>query len=357
VTAPIEPSLLLPFISVILPVRNEERFIAATLRRLAAQDYPRSRFEIIVIDGLSSDSTRDCVTAVAQSEPLLQLRLLSNLKKLSSAARNLGVAEARGDYVLIVDGHVDIPTATLLTDAAVIIREQGATILGRPQRLSASGLSRQQQIIAATRACRIGHAQDSHIYSLDEGWVPPGSIAVMYERSLFVRFGGFDESFDAAEDLEFNTRLERAGLRCYTSPKLEVLYFPRHSLKGLFAQMRRYGVGRTKLWRKNGSFPSVTAAAPALMVAAGALLALGALQSVMAVWALGLCALTYTALVAAVRRGDAQLKAYPLWRVLPTMLSIHVGLGVGILGGLFKAKSQGNSPIPGLNSDVRPDGM
>jgi succinoglycan biosynthesis protein ExoA len=328
-----------PFISVLVPIRNEERFIASTLADLARQDYPDSRFEVIVVDGMSSDKTLHRVREVAAEFPQLALKILTNPKGLSSAARNLGVKAARGEYILIVDGHVEIPSRTLLRDMGSVIRETGAVVLGRPQRLSATGLSMTQQVIAATRASRIGHAQDSMIYSLSEGWAAPSSIAVMYRRDLFERFGGFDESFDAAEDLEFNIRLDAAGLRCYTSPKFEILYFPRASVRGLFRQMRRYGAGRTRLWRKNATLPSAAALAPALMVLGGLTLALGAVGSTLCAAVLAACACAYASLVALVRSRDSELSQFNFWWVLFTMLAIHCGLGTGILEGAFKRKS------------------
>jgi len=328
---------------VLVPIRNEERFIKKTLTDLARQDYPESRFEVIVIDGDSTDGTLEQVRAVALEFPRLALQVLTNPKKLSSAARNLGVKAARGDYALIVDGHVEIPNRTLLLEMARATLESGAIVLGRPQRLSATGLSMTQQVIAATRASRIGHSQDSNIYSLSEGWVPPSSVAVMYRLDLFKQFGFFDESFDAAEDLEFNIRLERAGLRCYTSPKFEILYFPRDTVPGLFRQMRRYGTGRTRLWRKNSTLPSVQASAPALMVLAAITLGLGsALGSVLSAAALSACALLYALLIGLVRRADPALSNFSLSRILLTMLAIHGGLGVGIIEGLFRREAARN---------------
>src|SRR5688500_4407345 len=77
-----------PFISVVLPVRNEERFIAHTLSQLLAQDYDPLCFELLVVDGCSSDRTREIVAELCRRHP--QVQLLHNPKKLSSAARNIG---------------------------------------------------------------------------------------------------------------------------------------------------------------------------------------------------------------------------------------------------------------------------
>src|SRR5687768_15128787 len=84
---PREATAALPMISVIVPVRNEGRFIAGTLEQLLAQDYPAERFEVLVADGDSTDDTRAIVTACASRHA--NLRLLDNPKRWSSAGRNV----------------------------------------------------------------------------------------------------------------------------------------------------------------------------------------------------------------------------------------------------------------------------
>src|SRR3954453_9663892 len=96
----------LPFISVIVPVRNEARFITRTLSQLLGQHYPAHRFEVLVADGRSTDATCDLVRALQAKHPTL--RLLDNPKRWSSAGRNAAVRAARGDIVLLVDGHCDL---------------------------------------------------------------------------------------------------------------------------------------------------------------------------------------------------------------------------------------------------------
>src|SRR4051795_5486722 len=84
-----------PFISVIVPVRNEANHVAHTLERLFAQDYPPGRFEVLVADGRSTDDTRTIVTALAHR--FANLRLLDTPKRWSSAGRNVAAKAARGD--------------------------------------------------------------------------------------------------------------------------------------------------------------------------------------------------------------------------------------------------------------------
>src|SRR5207244_2168104 len=94
-----------------------------------------------------------------------------------------------------------------------------------------------QRAIATARASRLGHHPASYIYSNVEQFVPPQSVAIAYRREVFERVGWFDETFDACEDVEFNHRVAKAGLRCWLTPRVQVRYQPRGSLGELFVQM------------------------------------------------------------------------------------------------------------------------
>src|SRR5437764_9032975 len=93
-----------PFISVIVPVRNEARFIRQTLLGILRQDYPR--YEVIVADGRSTDATRDIVRSLQREWP--NLRLVDNPGRLSSSGRNAAVHASRGDILLLIDGHCEL---------------------------------------------------------------------------------------------------------------------------------------------------------------------------------------------------------------------------------------------------------
>ena len=316
-----------PMISVIVPVRNEERHIESTLNQLLAQDYPR--FEVLVADGESTDSTRVRVRRMARDHA--NLRLLGNPGRLSSAGRNAALAAARGEIVLIVDGHCDVSDRQYLKHLAEAFARSGADCIGRPQPLDVSRATSLQRAIAVARASRLGHNPSSFIYSSREGFVSPLSVAVAYRRSVFDAVGVFDDRFDACEDVEFNHRVERAGLRCFFTPRVAVRYHPRASLGGLFRQMARYGRGRVRLVRKHPetfSTPCFLPAAFLLGVAAGPLLtwhsvALGIVYlCVLGLYALTL--LTASALLS-LRAGDLRLLPW-----LPLVFAaIHFGAGYG----------------------------
>ncbi len=238
----------LPFVTVIVPVRNEAACIERTLCRLTAQNYDPCRFEIIVADGRSTDQTVPVVRRMQAKHS--NIRLLYNPRRLSSAARNLGVRHGRGDLFIIVDGHCDIADVNYLKKMVSAFQRSGADCLGRPQPLEIECPSSLQQAIGLARSSWLGHNPSSFIFSSSEQFVDASSVAVAYRREVFERVGFFDERFDACEDVELNTRIDAANLKCWFTPDIVVHYHPRSSLKGLAYQMSRYGRGRLRLgWK------------------------------------------------------------------------------------------------------------
>lgn len=254
-----------PFITVIVPVRNEARCIERTLTRLVEQQYPADRFEIIVADGRSTDDTVAIVECMGNR--FGHIRVLDNPGRLSSAARNLGVQHGRGDLFIVVDGHCDIADPLYLQNLADEFERTGADCLGRPQPLEIDSPSALQQAIALARRSWLGHNPGSFIYSSQPQFVKASSVAVAYRREVFQRVGLFDEQFDACEDVEFNTRVDAAGMKCWFSPAIAVHYHPRSSVRGLFFQMARYGRGRLRLAHKHPHALTLPALAPMAFVA------------------------------------------------------------------------------------------
>ena len=149
---------MVPFITVVMPVRNEARFIVATLGQLLGQEYPPDRYEILVADGMSDDGTQAIVQEIAASNP--QVRLLENSKRLSSAGRNVGFRNGIGVYFLVVDGHCFIPDNQLFNNMVDCFVKSGADCLGRPQTLDPPGLTHFQTAVALARESRLGHGGD-----------------------------------------------------------------------------------------------------------------------------------------------------------------------------------------------------
>lgn len=332
-----------PFITIVMPVRNEARFIRDTLGQLLGQDYPRDCFEIIVADGMSDDGTQEIVNKLSGDHP--QVRLIENPKRLSSAGRNVGFKNGKGDIFLVVDGHCYIPDNQLFNNVATAFEKSGADCLGRPQPLDPPGLSDFQKAVAMARASRLGHSGNSLIYSNYEGFASPVSNGAVYKKEVFQKVGYVDESLDACEDVEFNYRLEKAGLKAYTSPSLAVKYYPREKLKSFFKQMIRYGRGRFKFIKKHPEtfnldtlVPSAFTLGLLLFIFLGILSFFSSLMS--KAWSLrsvasGLLSIIYGLYLLIIVGESFRIsfkKGFGYFRYLPFIFfAVHFGLGYGFI--------------------------
>jgi len=254
------------YLSIIIPVFNEENFIVNTLLALINQDYPKDRFEIIVVDGNSTDDTRTVVEQFITAHFDFLICMLDNPHRLSSAARNIGIRNAKGHLIAVIDAHVYIPTNKLFKNMERLKEKNTALCLARPAPLDIPGLIRGKSMwIAVARKCWLGHSLNSSIYSNFEGFVDPTSSGFAYDKSIFNQVGYFDESFDAAEDVEFHFRLKMNGIMAYTSPDLLIYSYPRESFSALFKQQVRYGEGRAKFIKKHPRGFTIETLFPALI--------------------------------------------------------------------------------------------
>jgi succinoglycan biosynthesis protein ExoA len=326
-----------PTISVVLPVRNEGRFIGSVLQELAEQDFPRGDYEVIVVDG---ESTDDTVTIASKYRDRFErFQIIENPKRLSAAARNLGFRAATGEFILYVDGHCRIPSKRLLADMAAIFRKNDVDVLCRPQPQTAGPQTYLQQAVSLARSSSLGHALDSTIYNDQERVVPAASSGAMYRRDVFDKIGEFDEQFDACEDVEFNTSVDKAGLKAMISPKLTVEYAARTSLRGLFRQLYRYGYGRWLLFRKHPSTLGIGTLIPVLFVLGLFALPFTWLVSFKAGLIVSVPYVFYLIAASAVSLGIARKNRKSLIFILPFIFfTIHFAFGIGFIVALTRSQ-------------------
>ena len=236
-------------LAVIMPVYNEAKYIAQTLDQLYQQDYPMDKIEIVVADGGSTDGTREIVESYKNR--FGSLKLLENPIKKPSSGRNAGVKNSTAPYIVVIDGHVYLPSKNLFKDIIETFKTIEADCLCRPQPLLPPDLNEFELSVGLCRGSFLGHKPGSEIYSDFEGEVDPTSSGGMWTRETFEKIGYFDEQFDACEDVDFNYRVWKSRLKSYLSPKLTIFYYPRSTLKGLWRQMFRYGLGRFRFSQKH----------------------------------------------------------------------------------------------------------
>jgi len=255
----------MPKISVVVPIKNEEKYITTTIKYILNQDYPDEKLEIIIVAGESDDRTDEIIDDIAAKDG--RIRVIHNPRGFSSAGRNIGAKNAVGGIITFIDGHTYIDNRMLLRNIVETMKEKNVSVLSRPQFLDTPENSFFQKAVSLARKSPIGHGLDSTIYTKEDKYVNPTSSGATYKKEVFDRVGGFDERFDACEDVDFNYRIAQSGYKSFTSMKLAVFYYPRESLTGLFKQMARYGVGRFRLARKHPSTLSIGTILPPLITA------------------------------------------------------------------------------------------
>ncbi len=246
------------------------------------------------------------------------------------------VAEATGEIILFIDGHCEVPSRRLLEDTVLLMEETGADCLCRPQPLIAFSPQGVGRIIADARASTLGHGRDSLIYDMHHtGFVHPASSGATYRRAVFEKVGAYDETFDACEDVDFNTRVAAAGYKAYTDPRVAVYYEPRRNFRGLFRQMMRYGIGRVRLARKHPASTSLSQWAPAVLLA---VLAAGVLSCAVAMvtasWLVAILAVPAAMFLLIIFAASIDLGRRHSWKhaVLGPVAycAVYAGLGAGM---------------------------
>jgi glycosyltransferase involved in cell wall biosynthesis len=346
-----------PFITIVIPVRNEERFIAGTLQQILEQEYPMERLEVIIADGLSGDGTSEIVLKFSRNYPYF--KLFDNPGRLPSSGRNVGFKNGRGDIFIVIDGHCYIPDKNLLRNVVRCFDKSGAYCLGRPQPLDPPGINVFQEAVSLARASKVGHSGNSFIYSNYEGYISPVSNGAIYKKEIFEKVGYVDENFDACEDVEFNYRIEKAGFKAYMSPSLVVKYYPRESLKGLFRQMKRYGMGRFKFINKHPEAINLNMLIPPIFVLGLlAFIAFGLCFSVSFLFhlswlvsidvAMGVLSLVYAVYVILVLGESLRIglkQGLRFFKYLPPIFfTIHFGLGLGFLNEMLRVFFRRSKP-------------
>jgi succinoglycan biosynthesis protein ExoA len=310
-----------------VPVRNEERHIAACLDGIGAQTYPADRLDVIVVDGESDDRTVEIVRELTTIDP--RIKIVSNPRRSMPSGLNLGIQHATGDYVGVVSGHSVLPPDYV--ERAVRASEAtGAWSVGG--RIVRRADTPMQRAIAIATASRVGVGDSAHNYSVEAGWVEtvfPG----LWRRELFDRIGLFDPGMIANEDNELSLRIRKAGGRIWFDPAIGVEYVPRSSLGDLFRQYRRYGLGKMRVLRKHRGGLRWRHFVPAALVA---FLVIGAALAPLvpiapALWIIGLAVYALAIALAGIRLARADT---PWWFISAALVTLHVAYGIGTWQGL-----------------------
>ena len=331
------PSSERPFVSIVIPVRNEEQYIGKVLESILAQSYPADRMEIVVVDGRSTDRTREVLQRYQQQHAFI--RCIDNPDGYVPHAMNRGIRAAQGDVIVRIDAHAEYPKDYVQRLVEWLLRLKADNVGGVFVTLPGgqSDLSR-AAALAMAHPFGVGNAQFRIVDSDDEtprlvDTVPYGC----YPRSVFDRIGLYDEDLLRNQDEELNARIIQNGGKIYLIPAVKIYYYgSRRNLRSLARMFYQYGYFKPLVNMKLKRPASWRQFVPPAFVLALVLPLLGALLY-RPLWGLSAAALLLHALVnAAVSFQIARTqKKWRLWPYLWTaFLTIHLAYGWGFLRGM-----------------------
>jgi succinoglycan biosynthesis protein ExoA len=232
-----------PGISVILPVLNEEKHLAESIRAILSQKY-LGKFEVILALGPSRDATNAIAATLAAEDS--RVILVDNPTGRTAAGLNIALARSSQEVVVRVDAHAEIPN-DYLTLVVESLRESGAVNVGGI--MGAEGVTLFEEAVAAAMRSPFGVGGSRFHIGGRPGYVETVYLGA-FIRQAVVDVGGFDERFVRAQDWELNYRLRQNGGKIYFDPRLHVTYRPRPNYRKLATQYFEYGRWRRVIARK-----------------------------------------------------------------------------------------------------------
>jgi glycosyltransferase involved in cell wall biosynthesis len=239
-----------PFITIIVPCRNEEKYISLMLDNIVLQDYNKSLLEVFIIDGMSTDSTPGIIKRY--SDRYNYIRYLKNENKEVSYALNLGILESKGEVIIRMDAHCVFPPdyVSALVDSLLTTNADnvGGIIITVPADDTLKSLAISKGMSSpfgvGMSEFRIGAKRIMKVSTVPFG---------CYRREVFDKVGLFDIELVRNQDDEFNGRLVKSGGSIILIPDIKIKYYARDRLSRLFLMMYQYGFFKPLVNIKLGS--------------------------------------------------------------------------------------------------------
>ncbi len=234
-----------PAVSIIIPTYNEQNHIARTLSSLLNQDYPAQLTEILIVDGGSTDTTLNIIHSCLHTRSHTPcIRILNNPHRTTPHALNIGIAAARGEVIFTLGAHTTY-SPNYISGTIKILHQTGADAVGSTAvtlpsaptpiaraiaRVLASPFGVGNSLMRITRPRTIRH----YTLSIPDPIPADTASCPAYRRTVFEKIGTFNTALTRNQDIEFNLRLRRAGLKLLLTRKIKTYYYARATLSQLF---------------------------------------------------------------------------------------------------------------------------
>jgi succinoglycan biosynthesis protein ExoA len=318
-------------VTVILPIRNEEAHIANCLKAVVDQNYPKEKLEILVVDGRSTDRTRDIVMDIQTAHK--NIHLIDNPGEIVPTGLNMGIRQARGEIIIRVDGHTIIEPDYVNECVKTLTRTGAENAGGKMEGFSETPFGK-AVVLATSSPFGIGNARFH--FSNQEEYVDTVYLGA-WPKDVFDKIGYFDEEMVRDQDDELNYRLRQRGGKIILNPRIKSTYTVRATTKGLWKQYFQYGFWKVRVLQKHPRQMSIRQFVPPLFISMLAFLSLFSIFSRLVRSIFAIIAGTYV--MANVLATLLTAKNNPrnvVIRLPITFAILHFAYGTGFLSGLFK---------------------
>ncbi len=333
--------MVTPLVTIIIPCRNEVDFIDRCLTSVFDFESIPGGFEVLVIDGMSDDGTRDILRRWQKERP--NLRFLDNRRTIVPTALNIGLKEAKGNWIVRLDAHSEYPKNYLRlcieTSHRTGADNVGGLFITRPR-----DDTRSARLVMSITTHRFGVGNADYRLGGGEGYVDTVPYGC-YRREVFHRLGFFDERLVRNQDYEFNKRLVHGGGKIWRHPGIHVHYYNQGSLRDLFRQAFITGCWNPWMWYLAPYAFSLRHCIPAVFVLGILGTSIFALFSILGLVSFFIVMGSYFFFI--IKAAIDQSRQYGWWQfsILPFLFfAYHVSYGVGILKGCLKLML-GRSPV------------
>ena len=230
-----------PLVSVVIPCRNEASFIGRCLDSVLVSEYPANLLEVIVADGMSRDGTRECVAAYTARDS--RVRLIDNPAGVTPVALNRAIGVARGGVIVRLDARAEIAPEYIARAVESLDSGEADCVGGAMRTLTeGSGKFAEAIRIALTHPFGVGNSHFRTGSCSDQPRWVDAVYGACWHREVFDRLGWFNERLERSQDIEFSTRLRRAGGKILVSPEMQINYYVHGSLRDFWRRNWSNGV-------------------------------------------------------------------------------------------------------------------
>lgn len=319
-------------LSVICPIYNEEKYIDKCIKSILNQDYPKDCLEIIFVDGISTDSTRNIIKQYTEQYPFIHL--IDNPEHIVPPAMNIGLNASTGDIIIRLDAHAEFPTNYFNRLTNALIELEADNVGGVCMTLPTSD-NIVPKAIAAVLSSKFGMGNSSFrvgakdVQQVDT--VPFGC----WHRELFDKIGYFDEELIRNQDDEFNGRIIKNGGKIYLLPDVQIKYYARDKISKVSKMFYQYGLFKPLVNKKLGAPATIRQFFPPILVL-GVFLG-GILSIIFNVLAIPYIGILFLYIILALYSSLKSSKNF-IQILVQTYVYfvVHISYGIGYLHGIWK---------------------